>query len=98
VESAAVIDLIRANADAILAAASIVYAVFFLPQLRHQARVRACTVPLTTSVPYLLATCAMGVVFATLSMWLTAGLDVLMVALWLAVIWQRITYGDGSTQ
>jgi hypothetical protein len=31
-------------------------------------------------------------------MWLTAGIDVLMVALWLVVIRQRITYGDGSTQ
>lgn len=92
------IDLIRANADAILAAASIVYAVFFLPQLRHQAMARACTVPLMTAVPYLLATCTMGVVFATLSMWLTAGIDVLMVALWLVVIWQRTTYGDGTTQ
>ena len=92
------IDLIRANADTILAAASIVYAVFFVPQLRHQAMARACTVPLMTAVPYLLATCTMGVVFATLSMWLTAGIDVLMVALWLVVIWQRTTYGDGTTQ
>jgi hypothetical protein len=94
VEGVAVLDLIRANADGILAVASIVYAVCFLPQLRHQAKVRACTVPLTTSVPYMLATCTMGVVFATISMWLTAGIDVLMVALWLVVIRQRIAYGD----
>ncbi len=92
------LDLIRANADAIIAVASIVYAVTFLPQLRHQASVRACTVPLTTAVPNLLATCTMGVVFATLSMWFTAGIDVLMTALWLVVIRQRMAYGDGSTQ
>jgi hypothetical protein len=96
--AAVMIDLIRANADAILAAASIVFAVAFLPQVYHQAKARACTVPLMTSVPYMGATCVMGVVFATLNMWLTAGIDVLMVALWLVVIRQRITYGDGSTQ
>ncbi len=91
------IDLIRANADGLLAVASVVYAVMFLPQLIHQAKVRACTVPLMTSLPYLGATCLMGVVFATLAMWLTAGIDVLMMGLWLVVIWQRVTYGDGSS-
>lgn len=96
-EGTEMLNWIAANADAILAAAAVVYAVAFLPQVFYQARIRACTVPLTTSIPFLLATCTMGIVFATLSMWLTAGIDVLMVFLWLVVIAQRIVYRDGST-
>lgn len=92
------LDGIAASADAIVAGAVFVLGMSMLPQILHQARARACTVPLTTSIPAALATCTLLLTFATLHMWFTTAVEGLYAASWLVLVVQRVAYAGGGSK
>ena len=87
------IDFIVAHADLILALAGMSFIPSTAWTLIEQWRRRASTVPIMTSVPTAVALYLLVIVFTVLSLPFTALVDCITGSLWVAIAFQRFSYG-----
>lgn len=83
---------IAAHADVLLALVSTCFAFLMLPTILTQWRERASTIPLTSSLPSILAFLLVIVVYASLGLWITVGVEAVQTVMWVIVAAQRVIY------
>ncbi len=88
-----VLDVVAAHGDQLLAFTNIVFSVVLAPAALHQWRVKASTVPLTTSVATFAALAVILVLWLANGWWLALATDAANMSLWAVVAAQRVAYG-----
>jgi len=84
--------MLSAYADQILMAASALFALSLVPTVIRQWRDRACTVPLSSSLPTLTALGMIIVAYASLGLWLATGAAGATALCWAIIAGQRVAY------
>lgn len=92
------LDAVAAHGDWILAFTNIVFSVVLAPTVWHQWRVKASTMPLTTSVATFVALGIILVLWLANQWWLALATDAANMSLWAVVAGQRIIYGAPADQ
>lgn len=87
------LDLMSAHGNLILAFTNIVFSVVLAPTVWHQWRVKASTMPLTTSVATFAMLAIILVLWLANGWWLAFWTDAANMSLWAVVALQRLAYG-----
>ena len=88
--------MLSAYADQILMAASALFALSLVPTVIRQWRDRACTVPLSSSLPTLAALGMIMAAYASLGLWLATGAAGATALCWAIIAGQRVAYSMGT--
>ena len=93
------LDFISDRADLIIAGVQTALTLDMLPTIWTQFRARACTVPLTSSIPTAVGLSVLGLVFFATGLYIATATVLVGSAVWTVVAGQRIGYSrhDGST-
>ena len=93
------LDFIADRADLIIAGVQTALTLDMLPTIWTQFRARACTVPLTSSIPTAVGLAVLGLVFFATGLPIATATVLVGSAMWAVVAGQRIVYNrhDGST-
>ena len=87
------LDVVADNGNLILAFTNIVFSVVLAPMVWHQWRVKASTMPLTTSVATFAALAVILVLWLAKGWWLALWTDAANMGLWAVAAAQRAAYG-----
>ncbi len=87
------LDIIAANADALIAATQVALTANVLFMIRAHFRTKTCSVPLTSSVAMTAGLAFLGLVFLSLNLPVAVVTVLAGSAIWAAVAAQRARYG-----
>jgi len=83
---------IASMADPLLAGVSALFALLMAPTIFNQWRVQASTIPLTSSIPTVLAFLLVMLVYSSLGLWITVSVEAVQTMMWVIVVGQRVRY------
>ena len=92
------LDFFSNNADLIIAGVQITLTADMLPTVYHQFRSKACSVPLTSSIPTSVGLAILGLVFFASGMYVATSTVLLGTAVWALVAGQRKWYNRSDGQ
>ena len=92
------LNVVAENGNLILAFTNIVFSVVLAPTVWHQWRVKASTMPLTTSVATFAMLAIILVLWLAKGWWLAFWTDAANLSLWAVVAAQRLRYGAPADQ